>query len=147
MELREKNIYPVNRIRICFDKYSDVTCEGRIYSKAMKEEILFSDVKDLIVQIDNVFNKIGQPQPSQVLRSFGQTERYQPYKGKPILYRTDGEIAEQIGAEHTIDMTMTSRVKAEWQGYLKEPDSAFKGRFDTVLECIDILTRRDKKLR
>lgn len=131
--------FPVNSIRLCFDSLDGEACQGRILGIALKEEILFQGMAELIVQIDEAFNKIGQPQPYKVLRSFGRSEGFQSYKGNPVRYYTSGEIAAKKGKEKTFDLIMTSRHRAEWQGMIKDTDGKIMGRFETILECMQLL--------
>lgn len=141
METNKRVQFPANCIRLCFDRYDDKVCEGRICGVTLENEIPFHTITELIVKIDDAFNEIGQPQPHQVLRSFHKTAGYQSYKSSPKHYYSSGEIAERKGQLKTVDLLMRSRQRAEWQGMLKDTDNAVIGEFSSSLECMELFEK------
>ena len=142
MDNKQYGEYPVNSIHLCFNSCDNTgVCKGVISGVALEKEIPFNSVEDLVIKIDNAFNKIGQPQPNQVLRTFSEEEEYQSYIGKPPHWHSSQEIACKAGNACTIDLVMLSRHRAEWQGILQRTGSEERFRFGTILECIKNLTK------
>lgn len=139
MELEKRETYPVNCIRICMDGYSDQECRGRLCGVALQDEIRFETMHELIIQVDEAFNQIGQPQSSQILRNFHEKEQVGSYVGQPKRYHGSSEIAQKRGIKGTVDLIMTSRHCTEWQGMLSDIGGEHIGAFASVLECIDLL--------
>lgn len=130
--------FPKTSIRICIDSYDDELMKGRICGIALADEISFSGIANLVVKVDDAFNRIGQPQPFQVLRSFQDGDSYQTYKGDPNCFFKSEEISQREGKLVTVDMIMLSRKRAEWQGIIKNTEGQVIGEFDTILECVKL---------
>ena len=141
MKEKKRVEFPVNGVRLCFDNYDHEQLNGRICGVALAEEIHFHGMTDFVVKIDDAFNQIGRPQPTQVLRSFGEGEPYQSYKANPPAFFTGEEIATRAGKLMTLDLTMASRQRAEWQGFLKDIKEQKATSFATILECIKIIEK------
>ncbi|MDL2249602.1 hypothetical protein M2150_001093 [Lachnospiraceae bacterium PM6-15] len=135
--------YPVNSLRICVDEAGEEVLTGRICGVALKEPLSFTGLLDFIAKVDDAYNDIGQPQQHRVLRSFTEENRYTSYVGAPKKYHTAGEIDACLGAYATIEMVMTSRQGAEWQGLVKDLEKNILGKFATILECTDILREKN----
>lgn len=134
-------IFAVNCIRLCFRKRSAEQYEGVIHGVALEHEVEFHGAADLIFKIDDSFNQIGQPQPHQVLRSFGENVPPCAFQGNPVRYRSNEEIDAQRGEEGTYDLLMLTRHSSEWQGILRNLDDGEFSRFKTILECMRALER------
>ncbi len=131
--------YPVNSLRICVDIPEEPALRGRIYGVALQDPLDFDGMLDFIIKVDDAYNAIGQPQQSQVLRSFTQPKEYTPYVPRPERYFTGDHIDQWLGEHATIEILMTSRRGAEWQGLIKDMNKRIIGRYRTVLECTNIL--------
>ena len=131
--------FRTNSVRICIDSYDNEIVCGTICGVALAEEIPFGGMSDFVVKMDEAFNKIGRPQPTRVLRSFGEADSYQSYKGTPDCFFTSAEIGQKRGAFRTMDVVMTSRHRAEWQGIITEVNGHIEGRFQTILECMNLI--------
>lgn len=149
MELDKTATFSANCIRLCFDSYNDDGCQGKICGITLEEDIIFYNLTDLIIRINDAYNKIGQPQPHQVLRSFRETEDYFPYNSHPAYYHSSEEIAGRTGRLETIDLVMVSRRRAEWQGILKDIEGSVAGKFESSVKCMelleDILSHKNEK--
>jgi len=140
--LKEKEVhFPVSSVRICIDELREGKQRGRIYGIALDGERIFNDISDLVVKIDNCFNEIGQPQPSNVLRSFGEREAHQSYVGAPKIFQRAEELSQKRGQKCTLDLVLNSRQQAEWQGFLRDIDKNICEQFDSSLECIKIIEK------
>ena len=134
-----------NSVRICFDSNDQEMANGRICGVALENQIYFHGMTDFVVKIDEAFNIIGRPQPTRVLRSFSESTPYQSFKGTPEYFYTGEEIGSETGNVQTVDLVMLSRHRSEWQGTLKDIDGQLIGKFDTILECINLIEQIQQK--
>jgi len=133
--------FPVNSLRLCINQRKDGEVSGFLCSVALEEILHFTGKIEFVLKVDEAYDRIGQPQPQQVLRSFQEKDRplYNPYKGNPTRFHTSEEIRKHRGSEVTYDLVMISRKHAEWQGILKNIDGSIKGEFDNVIKCLKML--------
>ena len=140
--MKEKEVhFPIPSVRICLDELAEGKQKGRIYGIALEQERTFNDISDLVVKVDSCFNEIGQPQPSKILRSFGERESHQPYIGTPKIFHSAEDISQKRGQKGTLDLTMNSRQQAEWQGILRDIEGNIIEQFRSSLECIRVLEK------
>ncbi|SEA40629.1 hypothetical protein SAMN04515656_10987 [Eubacterium aggregans] len=137
--MKERQI-PDNCIRICIDVHTVDRFAGRLVGIALEEAIPFDGIGEFIIQVDEAFNRIGKPQPSQIIRSFkAGKEVPQSYCGSPQHFHGCAEILEMAGQVKTVDLIMLTRKHAEWQGLLKGADGSTLGEFESVRECLKLL--------
>lgn len=135
-------IYTDNCIRICMDSKEREQFKGFLCGVAVEEPVAFCNWMDFMVKVDQVYDAIGKPQPSHVIRSFDNTApAYKPYVAKPVRYHESEAIARLHGQAATCDLLLQSRHHAEWQGLLKQEDGTLLGRFSTAEECLDLLLK------
>ena len=140
--MRIEGEFPVNLLRVCINRRKDNNeVEGFLCSVALEDILYFSGKIEFALKVDEAYDRIGQPQPQEVLRSFQKNDRplYNSYKGNPVRWHTSDEIRKYLGSEVTYDLLMISRKHAEWQGILKNVDGEIKGEFGSVLECLKML--------
>lgn len=142
MENGKQTDFPVNSIRLCIDSIENGIYKGRIAGVAIEDEIEFEGITEFVIKIDDAFNKIGQPQSCQVLRSFGETKEYNSYVGTPKHYHTSEEISSKRGAIKTAELTMLSRHRAEWQGNMRDVDTDETKEFQTILDCVRFVEKK-----
>ena len=125
-----------NCVRLLIDECEGERFAGRICGIALKKDIPFGNNVDFIVKVDKAFDQIGKPQSGQVPRSFDDSsEDWTSYVGAPERFHTSEEIAGRYGRQATVDLTMITRHRSEWQGKLTD----FSGRtiemFDSAVGC------------
>ncbi|MEG2649598.1 MAG: hypothetical protein RSA63_01855, partial [Eubacterium sp.] len=132
--MKERQI-PDNCVRICIDEQRVDRFTGRLVGIALEEAIPFDGIGEFIIKVDEAFNRIGKPQPSQIIRSF-KAGMGAPvsYCGTPQHFYQSSEILNMCGKVKTIDLIMMTRKHAEWQGVLKAVDGALIGTFQNVTE-------------
>lgn len=134
--------FPVNSLRVCINRRKeDSEVEGFLCSIALKDILHFTGKIEFVLKVDEAYDRIGRPQPQEVLRSFQENSRplYNSYNGNPVQWHTSEEIRKYSGSEVTYDLAMLSRKHAEWQGILKDAAGEIKGKFDSVLGCLKML--------
>ncbi|MBM6930856.1 hypothetical protein H5999_07300 [[Clostridium] spiroforme] len=60
---------PFNMMHLCIDDYIDYQIIGSLYNTS-SEMMKFSDISDIILEMEHIFNRNGNPQSSQLTRSF-----------------------------------------------------------------------------
>ena len=131
--------FPPNLLRICIDNYEGENISGSIIGVATPKPVSFQGMADFTVTIDRVYNQVGQPQPFHVIRSFQEEDEYQSYHGSPKRYFSSNEVNSHKGKLLSLNMIMTSRKGAEWQGIFKNIDGDIIGKYKTILECINCI--------
>ncbi len=135
-------IYTDNCIRICMDCKEKKQFKGFLCGVAVEEPVAFCNWMDFMVKVDQVYDTIGKPQPTHVIRSFDNTApAYKPFVANPVRYHQSEAIAQLHGRAATYDLVLLSRHHAEWQGLLKQEDGQVAGRFFTAEECLNLLLK------
>lgn len=125
-------------VRVCVDKKGPTQISGRIYSRFLAEPIYFSDVGNLILQLDDFFDKLDFPRAFQKKRIFQS-------KQSPDLDETQGcepyclnevDIESYGGEVATFTVLVTSRQNTSWQGYFNRLDGSSPQKFRSALELI-----------
>ena len=135
MIITEKK-YPLNAFRICIDRIEG-NVEGRVFSPLQKECIFFADMGDVLVKMDELFDKVGYPQAFQDKRSFGDgRERFNLYQGVPKGELSAAKIVLQAGKYRTFDIVVNSRKNTSWQGSIYVENGMFLSDFDGEIELL-----------
>jgi len=67
--MKKSNQYPRNAIRICIDYYEQ-GLTGRAFSPLCANEINYSGIQELLLKIDDIFDRAGYPQAFHERRTF-----------------------------------------------------------------------------
>ena len=129
---------PYNMIHLCIDEFNDYKIKGKAYNPTLQQPIVFDDIDDAFIQLDNVFNKNGNPLASQSIRSFTKKEKEASYQHKPPVYVNYDELLVYTGEVKTLDIVVKSRRKATWQGLVIVEEKTYP--FQTLLELMKIIT-------
>ena len=128
--------YPLNAFRICGDRIND-DVEGRVFSPLKSDVIRFSGMADLLVKMDELFDRVGYPQAFQDKRSFDSgKEQGNLYRGMPKTEHDDEKILRQAGREGTFDIIVKSRQNTSWQGALYNKEGILLKEFNGEVELL-----------
>ncbi len=117
------------RIRLCIDRYEG-DLAGRIYSDRYPGTLHFKECRELLLLGDLLFDQCGYPQAFQERRSFsGENARF-------AALAPQEEAGDRVGALATVELVITSRRRAGWQGFVLRPDETFEVRFESELELL-----------
>lgn len=131
-----KKIFPPNAFRVCVDDLKD-DIAGRIYSPLETEAILFVSIGELLVKMDELFDRYGYPQAFQDKRSFDSgKEQGNLYRGLPKTEHEDEKILCQSGREGTFDIIVKSRQNTSWQGALYDKEGILLKEFNGEVELL-----------
>ncbi len=125
-----------NCVRLLIDVCEGECFEGRVCGIALEEDLPFHNNVDFIVKVDKAFDLIGKPQSGQVPRSFDESsEDWTSYVAVPERFHTSAEIAGRFGRFATVDLTMITRHRSEWQGKLTDDTGKTIEFFDSAVGC------------
>lgn len=143
MYITEK-YYPLNAFRICADTIGE-DVEGRVFSPLKAECIPFRGMGELLVKMDELFDRVGYPQAFQDKRSFDKDkERTNLYRGIPDGELKPGDIISNTGKIRTFDIVVTSRKNTSWQGSVQTDDGTVLGDFNGEIALLAIILNKSK---
>lgn len=129
--------------RVCVDGAEDGRISGRVFSQRLTAPLLFSDIGNLLLQMEAVLDKQNFPQAFQRTRSFS------PAKGAAVPAApslTDGMSAETVaaaaGALCTFTLYVITRRSTTWQGRVDWLDGTPPETFSSVLDLIKLTDQR-----
>lgn len=132
--------FPVNSLRICIDKQENDEIHGKICGVALKEDLPFHNLADLLVKIDDALNFVGTPQSYQKCRTFdGEGKPQSASLGMAKRYRSAAEIREQSGTGKTVDAIIFTRQHTSWQGIVKDEEGKIIGEFKSDLGLVKLI--------
>ena len=138
MEFTHK-YYPPNAFRICVDEIGE-DIKGHVISPLQTETVSFGGMTELLVKMDELFDKVGYPQAFQDKRSFDAgKELGNLYRGIPASKREPASILDESGICKTFDVLVYSRKNTSWQGEIYDEKGMFLNGFDgeiALLDCI-----------
>lgn len=139
----KKRKYPSNGFRICVDgRENDI--RGKVFSPLEERTITFSGFNELMLAMDEIFDKNGYPQAFQEKRTFADKKGSAPYHGVPEVSPEAALIYEKEGTLFTVDVIVESRRNTSWQGYVYLTDNTKLGEFQGEIELLQILLQYQK---
>lgn len=133
---RYMNSHSFNMVHLCINEYNGYNISGEAYNNTIKNRIVFSDIKDLILKIDMIFDNNGNPISSKEKRSFKEKpSKSHSYQNKPIILNDYKEFLDNNGKLGSIDIIVITRLFSNWQGII-----FYNGKqenFSDVVEMID----------
>lgn len=142
--ITNKRYYPPNAFRICVDVIEE-DISGRIYSPLSPDAIAFISIGEILVKMDELFDRCGYPQAFQDKRSFdGAKGQDNLYRGLPKTEQNTDDILNRSGKEGTFDLMVKSRQNTSWQGTLYDEDGNVLKEFDGEVELLSALIERLK---
>lgn len=134
---RKQEGFPVNSFRICIDGQGNEEIHGKICGVALKNDVTFYNIADLLVKIDDALNFVGTPQSYQKVRSFDEQKQESGIvKRTAKRYREASEVREQTGTRKTVDVVIFTRQHTSWQGIVKDTEGKIIGEFKSDLELV-----------
>ena len=133
-------VFPMNMIRLCVDRYGE-DLSGRAYNKMMLVPLLFAGYSGLLLEMDDLFEKIGYPQAFQARRSFHSLGKLKGSIHIPSRVMDDEEMEKQSGSRRTFDIVVQSRRQSSWQGILMDPGRTSVKKFHSEMELLKCICR------
>ena len=134
--------YPLNSFRICVDSIENCMM-GRAFSPLKKEEISFSELGELVIKMDELFDFMGYPQAFQDKRSFvTKKNQWNLYKGIPKSVLEQNAIFDKKGILITLDILVITRKNSSWQGEIYDEEGNFIHQFTGEVDLLNEISNR-----
>lgn len=136
--LHSINISLPNLINICVDTMEDGEISGRLYHCYEQEPVLFRNVIELLMESENLFDRIGYPQASTKTRRFGEME---PTSRRPAVQKvvTQKDIIQYTGRLATFVTGVRFRQNSTWQGEFVRMENGERRQFLNTLSFIKLI--------
>ena len=143
MKLNKSN----SSLRICVDSVENSQISGRIYGQRLEKALIFVDIGDLLLQIDDVLNAQDYPRAFQRKRSFGPGNKamLQPPDDINGDFMSQETVESMRGKIATQCVTISTRQNTSWQGSIDWLDGRPPSNFRSALEFIRIISEALKK--
>ncbi len=140
--------YYSSAFRICVDEVRDHYISGRIVSQRLMEPVPFSDINQLISQLDDAMDSQQYPKAFQQIRSFNAGNIQDSSNNLPLAMCNEEmisceDISALCGKTATFQLHITLRQNASWQGFINWMDMSGQQDFNSTLEFLNAL---DSKL-
>jgi len=138
MKLNQSN----SALRVCVDSATDGQLSGRVLGERLENPLIFKDISNLLLQIDDLLNVQDYPRAFQHKRSFGAEEKATApppaelvgnFMSKKMVEDSSGEIA-------TLTVQVVTRQNTTWQGNIVWLDGRLPSQeFRSALEFVRIV--------
>lgn len=139
MEHRQWYIGAVNGLVVCVDWKNGFECTGRMYHHFSDGPVPFSDLGQLTLQMERLFDELQFPFPGTSQRNFlpkGQTYKPQEERNTQM---TDEELLQKHGDIATFIVRVQHRQNSTWQGRITWMEEDKTIRFRSVWEMIKLI--------
>lgn len=130
---------PFNMIHLCIDEYKDFIIKGVAYNTTENEKIVFHDIQKLIIKMDQIFDRNGNPQAAREMRTFQSEDEFFSYQNAPHMYTTYEDVIKHRGKIITLDIVVLSRRQSSWQGKVFYDNEELE--FKNALQMIKIIVK------
>ena len=132
------NISLPNLINICVGQKVEGEISGEIYHCYANEPMRFSNVIEMLKEIENLFDRICFPQSSTKMRSFCETSQIsQMRRPEKVLMQQD--VIKHRGTLGSFVTCVKFRQNSTWQGEIFWMEKGIKRQFTNTLDFIKIL--------
>lgn len=149
--MNSKSKSMVAPLRVCVDRMDSEQLTGRVYSQYLTDPVVFRDITDFLMQMEDVFDKLDFPRAFQRKRTFSTTEPEFPAppakKQEPALIYMEAAYVDRMkGEAMTFLVWVATRQNSSWQGWIDWLDGSPKVDFDSALELIRLIDNRRRLL-
>lgn len=139
MEHRQWYIGSLNGVVICIDKRERFEYAGRLYHHFSSEPVPFTDLGQMTLQMEHLFDELRFPFPGTTERSFFSKEPEYRQQQERDIDMTDEELLQKHGDIATFIVRVQHRQNSTWQGRITwmEEDKTIK--FRSVWEMIKLI--------
>lgn len=136
---RQINLSAPNLINICVDEKQNGELSGRLYHCYNREAVVFSNVVELVRNIEDFFDSISFPQASTKSRSFIETPGSVVQNSNMEKVRNQEDIIQHVGNLGTFVTYVKFRQNSTWQGEMYWMEKEMKNNFTNVLDFIKLI--------
>ena len=124
--------------RVCVDR----TGGGEFYSMRVARPVRFTDLGDLLIQVERVLERSDYPQAFQRMRRFqGSGAGGDEELEEPMTWE---QVAAAKGTRATFELLVKSRRRSTWQGLVQWDGEAEQSGFATSLEFLRLVEEKLK---
>lgn len=134
----EISVFAPNLIVNCVDGAEQDCFFGRLYHYYSEEPCKYYDIKDMLLNMELIFNEIQFPMASTESRSFFKTNR-KPVEREKVKLMQDKQILNQKGNQATFIIRVQHRQNSTWQGEIIWTEENKKQHFRSALELIKLM--------
>ena len=127
-----------NLISICVDDDPEGRQRIRFYSRYARDAVILTDMNQLLIESEQLMDRIGYPQTSTRGRSFSGTQQSTAKKGAERV-RTADEILNEVGKKSTFVVKVQYRQNATWQGKVLWAETGKSCNFRSALELLKLI--------
>jgi hypothetical protein len=142
--------YENSKFRVCVDGVENSVVNGRVFSRRLKEALVFPDLNSLVLRLDALMDEQNYPQAFQRKRSFRQLAPTPPKAPKNAAsglrndaddrpYLDEKTVEAAAGGKATFVLQVVSRQNTNWQGYVDLLDGAGKREFESELGFLELI--------
>jgi len=143
-----KTRFMMSPFKVCADRMDSEKTAGRVYSQSLSEPVIFCDIADLLMQLDEIFDRRNFPKAFQRSRTFSE-EKAAPAARRGTLDAPEPELdfmtAELVdrmkGEAATFWVNVSARQNSTWQGWLDWMDGSPRQTFNSALELIRLIDK------
>ena len=132
------NISLPNLINICVGQKVEGEISGEIYHCYANEPMRFSNVIEMLKEIENLFDRICFPQSSTKMRSFCESSQISQMR-RPEKVLTQQDVIKHRGTLGSFVTCVKFRQNSTWQGEIFWMEKGIKRQFTNTLDFIKIL--------
>lgn len=129
--------YNTSQFRVCMDTKSS----GRLVAQRLRAAIPFSDLPDMLLKADIVMDAQDHPRAFQRKRQFVESSADSsiPYAREPEEMMSAEAVENESGALATLQLQVTTRQNASWQGALSVVGKDERHTFESVLQLLALI--------
>lgn len=135
--------YPSTAIRVCVDEINGTRVSGRAYCAQLEDVFNFSDMDELVLGMEDMFDERGYPDAFQVKRSFVKkpedTLSLEEKLLKQAEMRAKSNIPQSMGKLATFLVYVMSRRNSSWQGRIEWIDEGGITSFNSALDFLRLV--------
>lgn len=135
---REKYSYENSAIRVCLDGKGEAGIFGSMHSPFWKEEKCFQDIVTIFMNIEELMDDRGFPEPMYKSRTFKKTQRIGE-ESHGTIYRTQEALSKEHGHVETMLVYVTSRKHTSIQGHVVTLSTGKIQKYKSELQLLRII--------
>lgn len=140
-----KTRFMISPFKVCVDRMDTEQIAGRVYSQSLTAPVEFRDIADLLMQLDELFDRRNFPKAFQRARTF-VGDKNAPATGQDMPqpepdYMTEDLVDRAKGEAATFLVTVNTRQNSTWQGWLDWMDGSPRQPFNSALELIRLIDK------
>ena len=132
-------------MRVCMDNLSKGQLSGRVYCPCISDEaFLFTDIGNMLLQMEEIFDSRGIPGAYNRTRNFGsprQATLVSDVMERDTISENLRRMQSQNGELSTFELLVTTRQNATWQGRINWGDGQAE-HFVSALQLIRMIDAR-----